>query len=300
MRSPGWPSSADASSAAFDARQRNARPVLTDAVGVFAQVGGRITDGQRVEPEQRGGLHGIGVGVVDPQPGQIGAAAGERLAVALLARPVGGSASSRILPNSPLPSSFVFRLEGLKRHEAEGNGNGVGRSKWLSGRAFVTKTGTLFIRALRKHPIIKNLFPSIVVRRVRGVVRSTEGESSNGKPTEGRRIEGVTDDVSGIVALRFQELRSSVFATNAHPSVGRPRLDSSEFVPFNRFVKYASIRWRRVSGSIAIRVPCRISWRPLIGGCPAKSMAFGQFWNPCQPVRAGRRSDCFVGLGWAV
>ena len=55
-------------------RKRNPRPVLTDAVRVLGEIGGRVTNGQRVIPDQFGGCL-IGVRVGQAERRQIGAGA---------------------------------------------------------------------------------------------------------------------------------------------------------------------------------------------------------------------------------
>src|SRR6266567_2612238 len=53
-------------------RQRNARPVLADAVSVFSQVGGRVANRQRMRPDQARSLC-VRVGIFDAELFEVGA-----------------------------------------------------------------------------------------------------------------------------------------------------------------------------------------------------------------------------------
>ena len=55
--------------------QRDARPVFADAVGVVAQIRRAVTDGQRVHPDEFGGVC-VGVGVGKGERGEVGAGGG--------------------------------------------------------------------------------------------------------------------------------------------------------------------------------------------------------------------------------
>ena len=122
-------------------RQRDARPVLPHAIRILGEIGRRVADGQRVEPDQRGRV-GVGIGILDSKLGEISAGRGREVCDGLgSARPVGGRGFFKNAAELAVAVVFLLRLGGRGGAEPERNGDGIGRRKWSVAEAVVKKTG---------------------------------------------------------------------------------------------------------------------------------------------------------------